>query len=131
MAPPRAATVLVVEDNASLRDLYQKVLTPEGYRVITAADGLEALAFVDEQPVDAVVLDLVLPRLDGMGVKRAFNDHPVMRDVPVVLVTGHVAPDINRDEFNCVLEKPVSVEALLAAVRDCLAKSSAAPPPYT
>ena len=117
----RAATVLIVEDDASLRTLYEKVLTLEGYAVIAAEDGVEALRCVETEAVDAVVLDLVMPRLDGRSVKRGFDANVAMRNVPVVLVTGHVPLDLDPNEFSCVLSKPISVEALVKAVRRCLA----------
>ena len=118
----RAATVLVVEDDPALRALYEKVLTLEGYAVIAVEDGVEALRCVETAAVDAVVLDLVMPRLDGRSVKRGFDANAAMRNVPVILVTGHVAPDLDPHEFSCVLYKPVGVELLVKAVRDCLAK---------
>ena len=123
--PParRAATVLVVEDDPALRDLYQKILKLEGYAVILAEDGVEALRYAETETVDAVVLDLMMPRLDGRSVKRGFNENAAMRNVPVILVTGHVAPDIDPDEFSCVLHKPISVEGLVKAVRSCLEKA--------
>ncbi len=121
-ASRRAATVLVVDDDPSLRDLYEKVLTLEGYAVIVAEDGVEALKYVENGPVDAVVLDLMMPRLDGRSVKRGFDANAAMKNVPVILLTGHVAPDLDPHEFSCVLHKPISVEALVKAVRDCLAR---------
>jgi two-component system response regulator MprA len=124
MAPlPRAATVLIVEDDQSLRELYQRVLTVEGYGVVAAEDGVDALRCIELQPVDAVVLDLMLPRLDGHEVKRSFAANEAMRDVPVILITGQVTPDINPEDFACVLHKPFGIEALLRAVRDCLEKA--------
>ena len=113
--------MLIVEDDASLRELYEKVLTLEGYAVIAAEDGVEALEQVERAPVDAVILDLMMPRLDGRSVKRGFDANAAMKNVPVILVTGHVAPDIDPRDFSCILHKPVSVESLVKAVRSCLA----------
>jgi two-component system response regulator MprA len=118
----RPATVLIVEDDPALRELYERILTLEGHAVIVAEDGVEALRRVEEQAVDAVVLDLMMPRLDGRSVKRGFDANEAMRNVPVILVTGHVAPDLDPDEFAWVLYKPISVDALIRAVRDCLSK---------
>jgi DNA-binding response OmpR family regulator len=112
--------VLVVEDDPSLRALYQKVLTLEGYLVLTAADGVEALRRADGHPIDAVILDLALPPLGGRDVKRKFAAHAGMRDVPVIVVTGAIPPDVDPEEFDCVLHKPVSIDALTRAVRECL-----------
>jgi len=119
----RAATVLIVEDDPALRDLYEKILTLEGYAVVVAADGVDALERVKEQPVDAVVLDLMMPRLDGRSVKRSFDSNPAMRNVPVVLITGHVAPDIDPNDFACVLHKPITVDELVRAMKDCLERA--------
>lgn len=116
--------MLIVEDDPSLRGLYEKILKIEGYAVIVAEDGVEALQHVERAAVDAVVLDLMMPRLDGRSVKRAFDANTAMRNVPVILVTGQVAPDIDPEDFACVLHKPVTVEALVAAVRDCLARAA-------
>jgi DNA-binding response OmpR family regulator len=116
----RAATVLIVEDDPALRLLYEKVLTLEGYEVIAAGDGIDALQCIERQRVDAVILDLMMPRMDGRSVKRGFDAHATMRDVPVILITGHPAPDINPDDFACVLYKPVSIDELVKAVRECL-----------
>ena len=118
----RPATVLIVEDDPALRELYEKILTLEGHVVIVAEDGVEALLRVKEQSVDAVVLDLMMPRLDGRSVKRGFDADAAMKNVPVILVTGHVAPELDPHEFACVLNKPISVDALVKAVRECLAR---------
>ncbi len=57
-----------------------------------------------------------------------------MRDVPVILVTGHIAPDVDPDDFTCVLHKPVTIDALTKVVRDCLERhgftAPAPPKPY-
>jgi DNA-binding response OmpR family regulator len=123
MVPPGSspATVLIVEDDPSLRQLYEKVLTLEGYAVIAAEDGVEALRHVETVAVDAVILDLVMPRLDGRSVKRGFDANAAMKNVPVILLTGNVNTDLDPHEFSCVLHKPISVEALVTAVRRCLA----------
>ena len=122
---PRAATVLIVEDDRSLRELYAKVLTLEGYAVLAAEDGIEALERARHENVDAVILDLVMPRMDGRSVKRGFEASEKMRAVPVILVTGHIAPDINADDFACILHKPISIDELVKAVRNCLVKAGA------
>ena len=113
---------MIVEDDPGLRQLYQKVLTLEGYAVISAEDGVEALRCIERHVVDAVILDLMMPRLDGRSVKRGFDAHEAMRNVPVILVTGHVTPDLDPGEFACVLHKPIGIDALVKAVRGCLAR---------
>jgi len=120
--PParRKATILIVEDDAALRAFYRSVLTLEGYAVVTAEDGLDALQRMEEQAVGAIVLDLGLPRLRGEDVGREIAAHPGLRDIPIVVVTGSDTNNLNLDDFACVLTKPVTAEALIRAVRNCL-----------
>ena len=115
--------MLIVEDDRALCELYEKVLTLEGYAVVSAEDGVEALERVEHATVDAVILDLVMPRMDGRSVKRSFAASDKMRDVPVILITGHVAPDIDPGDFACILHKPIGIDALVQAVRACLEKA--------
>jgi two-component system response regulator MprA len=120
--PParRKRTILIVEDDAALRAFYRSVLTLEGYAVVTAEDGLDALQRMEEQTVGAIVLDLGLPRLRGEDVGREIAAHPALRDIPIVVVTGSDTTSLNLDDFACVLTKPVTAEALIRAVRNCL-----------
>ena len=67
MRPP---TVLVVDDDAAIRHLFERWLLTEGYSVVTAADGAEALEVVRRQPPDAVLLDVAMPRVNGLEVCR-------------------------------------------------------------
>ena len=112
--------MLIVEDDAALRTFYKSVLTLEGYAVVTAEDGLDALKRIDEQPVAAVVLDLGLPRLRGEDVRREIAAHQDFRETPVIVVTGGDVSTIDPDDFACVLTKPITAEALIRAVKNCL-----------
>ncbi len=93
----------------------------EGYSVVIAEDGLDALKRIDEQAVAAVVLDLGLPRLRGEDVGREIA---ATREIPVIVVTGGDVSNINPDDFACVLTKPIRAEALVRAVRNCLRDTS-------
>lgn len=115
-----AATILIVEDEPSLRGLYEKILTIEGYGVIAAQDGIEALRWVERQRVHLVILDLMMPRLDGRAVMRGLQANPATQQVPVILITGHFASDLDPNAFTRVLNKPVSIDTLVQTVRACL-----------
>jgi DNA-binding response OmpR family regulator len=67
------------------------------------------------------VLDLGLPRLSGEDVLRELRVRADTRNVPIVIVTGHDVVDLNEDELVCVLRKPITTDALVTAVRNCLA----------
>src|SRR5215210_1748021 len=82
------ARVLVVEDDADLRDLLRELLQRRGYEVSVAPDGREALRALFEWRPDLVVLDLVLPRLDGWGALERIRD---ASDVPVLILTARTA----------------------------------------
>jgi nitrogen regulation protein NR(I) len=85
------AHILIVDDENNIRRVLAAMLKREGYEVTTAADGEQALAVMQKQPVSVVVTDLVMPRVGGMDLlKRVVADWP---DVPVILITAHGSVD--------------------------------------
>jgi CheY-like chemotaxis protein len=80
--------VLVVEDSKLLRADREHVLKKAGYLVLTAVDGVEALIVAYESHPDVILLDMLLPRLDGAAVLRTLKADPVMATIPVVVVTA-------------------------------------------
>ena len=120
--PParRRTTILVVEDDPRLRSYYRSLLTLEGYVVMTAEDGVDALERVEEHQVGAIVLDLGLPRLAGEDVSRELASHPRLNSIPVVVVTGRDTAHLDLGLFACVLRKPITGDDLIAAVKNCL-----------
>ncbi len=114
--------VLVVEDDADLRQMFRTALHFGGYDVIQASDGLEALRQLDALRVDCVVLDLGLPIVSGLVVLQEVAAHAHTRDVPVVIVvTGQPGPHTDLPYASCILTKPVTPERLVGTVRRCLA----------
>jgi cyclic di-GMP phosphodiesterase len=118
------ATVLVVEDYGANLAVLVELLTAEGYRVETAADGEAAIQTIDRAAPDLVLLDVGLPGIDGFEVCRRIKQRPATRLIPVVLVTGmndreHRIAGINAgaDDF---LTKPINVEELQARVASLL-----------
>src|SRR5215472_4139919 len=117
-------TVLVVEDDAAIRDSLRALFEDEGYDTIAAYDGQAALDLIPRLPDPTVILlDLSMPRVDGYGVLRELADHPEKRDNhPIFLLTArmdHLTPDMVRlldSEKVPVLAKPFDVEELLAQV---------------
>jgi len=81
-------SVLVVEDTELLRRIYTDKLAQEGYKVFQAADGLECLNVVRTQPLDLILLDLVMPRMSGLEALEALKRDPRTRDVPVVILSN-------------------------------------------
>lgn len=120
------ATILLVEDEELLRAGVQEILEIQDYRVITAANGSQALACLESQEVDLVITDLVMPKMDGIDfVQRLRKIRP---DVPVIVVSGSTRnimqrygiDDIQVPGANASLPKPFKGLDLLAQVKTLL-----------
>jgi CheY-like chemotaxis protein/anti-sigma regulatory factor (Ser/Thr protein kinase) len=114
---PIAPLALVVDDDAAARELLVLALQGDGYRVITAGGGDEALALARRHRPSVVTLDVFLPTIDGWDVLRLLKDDPATADIPVVMVT--ISSDRAKAFSLGALEhliKPVGREALLAAL---------------
>ena len=116
------ATVLVAEDDDALRTSLEKVLRFEGYKVVTAGDGAEALELVAEAEPDAAVLDVNMPNVDGLAACRVLRQRGSR--LPVLLLTArHTVSDrvegldAGADDY---LVKPFAIDELLARVRALL-----------
>ena len=114
--------ILVVDDDDAIRTLVQRLLTKSGFAVTTAVNGEDAITKTHGDAFDAVVLDLMMPRVDGFAVLRHFMDHdPEM--VPKTVVATAYPRDIigTMLEETCrILFKPFDTSQLLAAIRDCV-----------
>jgi putative two-component system response regulator len=124
---PRAqakAAILVVDDNEMNRDLLQRRLTGEGTRVTTAADGQEALAWLQRAPFDLVLLDVMMPVMDGTEVLEKIQADETLRRTPVIMIT---ALDDVDNAARCIemgavdyITKPFNPTLLRARVGACL-----------
>lgn len=124
MGEPRKK-VLVVDDDRDDLKMISMILEPEGYEVITAENGAEALEKVESEAPDLILLDVMMPELDGFAACAKLKASPQSKGIPVVLLTG-VAKQITktrypidgvlRAEAEEYLEKPVDPEELLKVV---------------
>ena len=121
----RRATVLVAEDEPELREVYRRVLTGAGYRVLLAANGRQACRLLQQEPVDLVLTDLLMPEMDGAELITWMRREG--HGMPVLMVSG--ANSVFKTDFLAVvrdlgatatLEKPVTAEQLLGAVKRLL-----------
>jgi two-component system phosphate regulon response regulator PhoB len=117
-------TILVVEDEDALATLLQYNLEKEGYQVVVAGDGEEALVSVDEKLPDLIVLDWMLPKISGIEVCRRLRQRPESRNVPIIMLTARGEEsdrirglDTGADDY---VVKPVSMSELAARVRAVL-----------
>ena len=114
--------VLLAEDDRSLRRYLEVVLRRAGYEVLTAADGLEAMKALLSTTVDAVVTDAVMPHLSGQELCRFLRNHPTLKRLPVVLLSGADASNGPADAgADVYLSKPVAAEELAANLARLLA----------
>jgi len=116
-------SILVVEDDASIRRLVKMVLERAGYEVEQAADGLEAVLKLGVCDYDAVILDLMMPNLDGFVLMETFaaNDPGRLRRI---IITSAASPVVIRERLKGapfdILPKPFDIDELLRVVRTCL-----------
>ena len=111
--------VLLVEDDEDLRRMFRTALVLEGFYVYEAANGYDALSVLEQDATDLVVLDLRLPRIDGLSVLEEIQ--ATTRNLPVVIVTGSDL-DLSRFDVDCILRKPISPDILVKTVHECLKK---------
>jgi CheY-like chemotaxis protein len=113
--------VLIVEDDADVRESLAEVLDARGYHTLTAGDGREALSLIRAAGVkpSVVLLDLMMPVMDGYEFLEIQAEDPWLAQVPVVLVTAQrPARKLAYSSVRRVVEKPLDLRALLAVVRD-------------
>jgi CheY-like chemotaxis protein len=92
--PPDTTRLLVVDDDLLVHDLVVQLLEGEAYDVQTASDGREALAAISRRRPDVILLDLLMPQMDGFGVLEEMRQDPQLRDIPVIVFTAKtLTPD--------------------------------------
>ena len=121
-------TVLVVDDEEIVRDVVVRYLRRDGYRTLEAADGDEALRLLEEDPPALVVLDVMLPRTDGLEICRWIR---ARSDLPIIMLTARgeeadriVGLELGADDY---VTKPFSPRELAVRVRNLLKRAAAAP----
>jgi two-component system KDP operon response regulator KdpE len=120
----KAKRILVAEDEAALRDFLSRNLRIRGFEVLEASNGLEAVALWEREDPHLLILDIMMPRMDGLEVCRRVREHSV---VPIIVLTALdaegdkvTALDLGADDY---LTKPFGVEELLARMRAVLRRT--------
>lgn len=109
--------VLVVDDDAAIRSAEHEILEENGYRVVEAADGAEALWFMQHDPPAVVILDVQMPGVDGPSFARELRMG--LRHVPLVILTAAIDPRREADRCNAeaYLSKPFDSDDLIRVVK--------------
>ncbi|HEY4065673.1 MAG TPA: Hpt domain-containing protein, partial [Burkholderiaceae bacterium] len=129
--PVEAPLVMVVDDSLTVRRVTQRLLQREGYRVVLAKDGLDALEHLAGELPEIVLSDIEMPRMDGFDLVRNMRSDPRLRGLPVIMITSRIAQkhrdyaaELGVDHY---LGKPYSEEDLLALIGRYTANRVAAP----
>ena len=119
-------SLLVVEDDADACRMLVDTLTLAGFEVRSASHGAEALRLLDRHTPNLVLLDLVLPWVNGLEVLTTLRENPAFRRMPVIVTTGTFTTDFDLKAFQPVrvFRKPLNFDALMLTIRQLLAESS-------
>lgn len=118
------AKILVVDDNAQNRLLLGDILKYHGYEVLEAEDGRQGVELVRTEGPDLVLMDIVMPLMNGMEAARAIRNDPVLKDTRMVAITSLAMKgepeEIMRAGFDACVTKPIDTRALPGLVKELL-----------
>ncbi len=122
--PDASDTILVVEDSPTVVMVVQAALVKEGFNVITAKDGIEALKMTLTHRPRLVITDAVMPRLDGHGLLRAIKANPITANIPVIMLTGRASTDEEQKALEAgffdFIPKPIQPLRVVSRVKRAL-----------
>lgn len=120
--------ILVVEDNKNTRQLMQAVLEADNYKVFTAVDGQDALDVMETQHIDLVLLDVMMPNMDGLEFTKLLRESN--NDLPILMVSAKQLPNDRKEGFKAgtddYMTKPVDEEEMLLRIKALLRRSKIA-----
>jgi CheY-like chemotaxis protein len=117
-SPQSSGPILIVEDDADSRLMLATILALNGYRTVSASNGVEALAAAHHHHPCVILLDLHMPVMDGEGFRREQLAEPALKDIPVVLITAHNDGLAKAQALGvtCCIAKPLQVGEVLSQV---------------
>jgi CheY-like chemotaxis protein len=129
MTTQKKPIILSVDDEPANLRLLENILVPRGYEVVSVASGEDALQKIKTRTIDLVLLDLMLPGMDGLQVSRKIKDNKKYRNIPIIMLTAHTGVEsyiksLSREVF-AYLQKPFETEELVRIVRTALEQSEA------
>jgi len=114
--------VLIVDDTISTVNLFKEILKIGGFSPLAAYNGIEALEIVRNQHVDCIILDVMMPGIDGISVCKSIRQNPKTKHIPIAIITAYYDDLIERRSFqagaNAFLKKPIDHEDLLEVVSE-------------
>ncbi len=121
--------ILVVDDERDIVEIVTEILQGSGYRTLSAYDGHEAITLLEKHRPDAVVLDIKMPVIDGIGVIRYLRSKPALAATPIVVLTATQVVQEAREQFRQLgvhtwMTKPFEPDDLCAAVNQAVSRGS-------
>lgn len=117
---PTQVTILVVDDDSAQSKMLSAFLTKHRYRVLTAADPVEAMQVLMRSEVQLVITDLMMPHVDGISFTQQIHAVPRLKDLPVILITAYPSEELSdkglRKGVALTLHKPIELSKLLDLV---------------
>lgn len=123
-APSLRRTIMVVDDSLTVRKITSRLLQREGYDVITAKDGLDALQMLQQHKPDLMLLDIEMPRMDGFELTKVMRSDELMANIPIIMITSRTATK-HRElaaslGVNAYMGKPFQEDSLLAKIAELI-----------
>ena len=117
-------SILVVDDESGIRHILRMILEAEGFDVLETDNGLEALRQIRHNQPDAIIADIMMPKMDGFTMCRALRLKPTTADIPIIMMSGSSDPDNMMDSLrsgaNAYLSKPSMFDAIVRHLQDLL-----------
>lgn len=124
-----AAKVLLVDDDPLIHRLYRPHLERAGYQVVSASSGVEAIELAGREVPQLIVMDIMMPEMDGLSAIREIRRVDALKDIPVIVITANPQYHLSQQESqwagaSCFLTKPFGPASLVAAVQRLLPKQA-------
>ena len=117
-------SILVIDDDETIRAALRRIFEAEGYKIITAADGTQLSDVLDDSPIDLIVLDIGLPWLNGYELAKLLKEHEDLRKIPLIFLSGKTSEldvkrgfEVGADDY---IKKPFDVDNIKKAVATLL-----------
>lgn len=117
-------TILVIEDDETMRGALKRILETEGYKVRTAADGTQLSMVLDDNPIDLIVLDIGLPWINGFELAQLLKEHEDLKKIPLIFVSAKTSEEdvkrgfaVGADDY---IKKPFDIEKIKKTVKTLL-----------
>jgi len=113
--------ILITDDEADLREVLSMRLSKAGYNILEADNGKDALRIAKEEEPNLIILDIMMPEMDGMSVSQQLKENVVTKDIPIIFLTGlqdkTTESSDHRSGVNIIFAKPYEPKELLAIVK--------------